>query len=639
MIQNNRSIITCLAVSAILSIACARDQHDRTVSASDGYAGPAKPKTIEELRKAVQQVLTKSSVPGAGIALVAKDEIIWAGGAGKADVMDKKDVTADTLFRVGSISKSFVALALLKLQEQGKIDLNAKLREVAPEIHVSNRWEKTHPVRIVNLLEHTAGFDSMHANEYYNTTDPPDIPLREVFAKFPKPQEVRWPPGTCPAYSNAGYAVAGYVIEKVTGRPFEDYIQDAILTPLGMTTSSFRLTEASRTRLAQGYEGAPPRPVPVRNMYLRPAGSLVSSPVEMARFLQIMLNRGRLGDFRLVSPQSIGRMEIPETTLASRVGLKNGYGLGIEADLEHAIKCYTHNGGFAGYVGRYCYIPEQDLGFAILLNKHMAWNVMEDAAKLVVGYLIADVSAPKQPSVHLSEAQLQPLSGYYEPTNPEFQSFAFLGLLLGCERVFVENGRLYRTGFFGKKEALIPVSDSQFRLEKEPEASMVFTLGEDGTPVLTGAHFYCKRKVSTWWPPMRLAMVLGGLLVMLSSPLFALVWVPRKVLGRMRGVRHLAVRIVPLFATLSFVGSVVAFLQVVESINPGERAGASVVFWAGTWAFAALSALGMALVLRSFRYKMNNWVRIHSLSISIACCGIAAYLGYWHMIGLKFWAY
>jgi hypothetical protein len=213
---------------------------------------------------------------------------------------------------------------------------------------------------------------------------------------------------------------------------------------------------------------------------------------------------------------------------------------------------------------------------------------MEDAAKLVVGYLIADVSAPKQPSVHLSEAQLQPLSGYYEPTNPEFQSFAFLGLLLGCERVFVENGRLYRTGFFGKKEALIPVSDFQFRLEKEPEASMVFTLGEDGTPVLTGAHFYCKRKVSTWWPPMRLAMVLGGLLAMLSSPLFALVWVPRKVLGRMRGVRHLAVRIVPLFATLSFVDSVVAYLQVVGSINPGERAAASVAFWVGTWAFAAL---------------------------------------------------
>ena len=98
---------------------------------------------------------------------------MFAGGVGKADLATNRDVTADTMFRIGSITKSFVALSLLKLQEQGKVGLDAKVAEVVPEVKIVNRWDATDPIRIENLLEHTAGFDDMPPAETYDMSGGP----------------------------------------------------------------------------------------------------------------------------------------------------------------------------------------------------------------------------------------------------------------------------------------------------------------------------------------------------------------------------------------------------------------------------------------------------------------------------------
>src|SRR5580704_17427538 len=170
------------------------------------------PKTLPDLQKAMKDVVDKAHLPGAGVALVSNGELLWCGGFGKADLGSGREVTCETQFRVGSISKTFVALALLMLQEEGKINLEARLQDVAPEVPVKNGWEAEDPVRIVNLLEHTAGFDDMEASEVYTLRDPYDYPLLDVFKRFHKPLEVRWPPGTRMSYSNPGYGVAGYLI-------------------------------------------------------------------------------------------------------------------------------------------------------------------------------------------------------------------------------------------------------------------------------------------------------------------------------------------------------------------------------------------------------------------------------------------
>src|SRR5437588_5756196 len=132
------------------------------------------PKTLQELQQAMKDVLDKEHVPGAGVALVANGVVLWCGGIGDADIVTKRAVSCDTEFRVGSISKTFVALALLKLQEEGRVNLYARLQDAAPEISMKHRWASRNPVRIVNHLEHSAGCDDMQPSDVYNRHDRAD---------------------------------------------------------------------------------------------------------------------------------------------------------------------------------------------------------------------------------------------------------------------------------------------------------------------------------------------------------------------------------------------------------------------------------------------------------------------------------
>ncbi|MGO9604075.1 MAG: serine hydrolase domain-containing protein [Candidatus Binataceae bacterium] len=243
----NRWVLASIALAGLVVSGCSHHK------AASSKPSPPPPQSIDELRKAVADVLAKNHVPGVGIALVTKDKVIWTGGVGKADVASGRDVDADTMFRIGSITKGFVALSLLQLQEKGKISLDARVADVAPEVPIVNPWEQTDPVRIANLLEHTAGFDDFPLAELYDFSGESDVPLLKTLQMFPEPQHVRWRPGTFASYSNPDYGVAGYIVEKVTGQPFEQYVAENILRPLGMAHSDLRMTPEVKAALAQGY--------------------------------------------------------------------------------------------------------------------------------------------------------------------------------------------------------------------------------------------------------------------------------------------------------------------------------------------------------------------------------------------------
>jgi hypothetical protein len=200
----------------------------------------------------------------------------------------------------------------------------------------------------------------------------------------------------------------------------------------------------------------------------------------------------------------------------------------------------------------------------------------------------------------------------------------------------VLGGALFEKEWFGKAKALVPVAPNQFRLEDQAEASRIFFADENGKSVLAGLQFY-GIQTDPIWPTVRLWLVLGALAVMATSILFALVWIPRKLFRKMKGVRHLSARYVPLLAVLSLLA---AFLILNEAPDwlLGTYNIITVGIWLLTWAFAALSVWGLWLSLRSFKLDVNLAVRIHSFLVSIACCGIAGYLAYWHMIGLRLWA-
>ncbi len=598
-------------------------------------AGDA-PRDLDTLQRAVQAVLAKEKVPGAGLAVVRRESVVWAGGVGKADVARGRDVTADTHFRAGSVSKTFVAMALMTLVEEGRIDLTARLEDLAPEVDVENRWDATHPVRVVHLLEHTAGFDDMHPNEIYNLEDPPDMPLRDVLARNPRSRVVRWPPGTRMSYSNPGYAIAGYLIEKTSGKPYDAYIKEAILEPLGMAASSFRLDTAALGRLAKGYTDGSFQPTTVPNIYLRPAGALHTSPRELALFVQMLLNRGRASHKTIIGASSLARMERPETTLAAQAGLKAGYGLGLFPTLDLPAGLYGHNGGIEGFLSEYAYAPAEGFGYVILLNSVVSGRAGRQIRDIVFRFL-SKRNLPRPEKAHLQPEQLRAFSGHYRQANPRNQLLAFLSFLLGGRTLFVEDGTLFQKALFEAPAALVPVSATTFRRENQTQASLVFLHTADGRDVLAGGSTYLER-VNPW--PSRL--LLGGLglalVLMATAPLFALVWIPRKLLGRLKGVQGLRARAVPLFAVVCLPAAFALFYST-PSLQQGAFNSRTFSFWALTWAFAWLSLWGLLLNLRAPQASMGRTVRVHSLLVSLANCGVALYLGYWGIIGLRPWAF
>ncbi len=597
------------------------------------------PQTLEELRQAMKRVVEQSHVPGAGVALVSRGQLLWCGGIGKADLAANRDAACDTEFRVGSISKTFVALALLQLEQQGKLDLHARLRDVAPEVPLRNRWESTNPVRIVNLLEHTAGFDDMHFSEFYNYDDPPNFPLLKVFEEHPAPQTVRWPPSTRFSYSNPGYGIAGYLIEKISGQPFDAYIRRNILAPLQITVGDFDLTDANRPLLAQGYQRNPPRPVAYKNIYLRPAGDMKASPGELAKLVQFFLRRGVAGDAALFKPEIITRMERPETPLSARNGLRLGYGLANYTAIQGGVVTHGHDGGIDGFISTYRYMPEQDWGFVVLLNSDVSGKALRDLSELAADFLSRDFPKSRQPVITLPDSEMQKFAGYYASRAPSYQLLAFAEDLLGGDRIRVRNGALLHTGLFGKPETLLPVGKNLFRTEQDPEATAVFFPGAQGTMCFVAAgqngQPYGERS-SLAWLYFRWGVLLLCLLLLVSSLLYALVWPLQWLFGGLKGVRHISVRLVPLLAIVCLV---VACFSAVKSIEQIGRLNLwSLLVFLGTSLFAVLSLLGLWLAVRAPREEIRPAVRIHSLLVSLACCTLTVFLASWHLLALRLWA-
>ena len=605
---------------------------------------PPHPKTLEELQKAMKDTVEKNHVTGAGLALVSNGQLLWCGGFGKADLAANRDATCDTEFRVGSISKTFVALALLKLEEEGKINLYARLQDVAPETPLKNRWGSSNPVRIVNLLEHTAGFDDMELSEVYNRHDRADYPLLDVFKRFQEPQNVRWPPGTRFSYSNPGYGIAGYLIEKFTGQSFDAYIQKNILAPLEITVGDFRLTDANRAALAQGYEGNPPRAVPYKNIYLRPAGDLKASPGELAKLVQFFLRRGRAGDVQLLKPESIARMEYPETVSSAKNGLRLGYGLANYTESEGGVITHGHDGGIDGFISSYRYMPEQNWGYVVLLNSTASGKALNDMNHLAIEFLSKDFPKPQQPVISLTAKELKKFTGYYAPRAPRSQLLAFLGELTGGTWIRVADGKLECSHLFGKgHEPLLPVGRNLFRGEKEPEATTVFFPNTAGRMIYVRSGMDGEpygESVFPIWLFTRL-LLLGASAVMMATALpYALFWgswlLLARFIKRLKGLKQVRVRAVPLFAVLSLLVVLYAFGKATNDV--GVFNFWSFLIFVGTIAFTLLSLAGLALAVSVPRKEIHNWVRIHSLLVSMACCIVTLFLSAWHLLGLRLWA-
>lgn len=369
---------------------------------------------IAELQAAVEKIRVDTKTPAVGIALVNRDGPQWVAGLGLASLEQQTPADENTLFRIGSISKMFVGLAVLKLVEEGRVNLDDKLSELAPDIDFENPWEETHPIRLVHLLEHTTGWDDMSLAEYaYPATD--SMSLKAGLDYRPASRKSRWVPGTRMAYCNTGPAVAAYVVEKITGKKFEDYIQISVFDPLVMNSSSFYFSDAYAKRGASLYNNGQLQDY--WNIITRPAGSINSSARDMANFLQLLITRGEFAGQQIIQPASLDRMEVPHTTLGSAKGIRAGYGLNnyTSGYKNFQVAFHGHNGGMPGALAELSYAPELNAGFVIMINSSN-YQALTEISALLRGFLLKDQTPVERAATPLPESFAN-LSGYYLPIN------------------------------------------------------------------------------------------------------------------------------------------------------------------------------------------------------------------------------
>ncbi|HWI18124.1 MAG TPA: serine hydrolase domain-containing protein [Vicinamibacterales bacterium] len=593
------------------------------------------PKTVEEFRSAVQAVLTETGVPGAGVALVRTSGVEWAGGVGVADRATGTPVTADTHFRAGSISKTFVAGALVQLYLDGDVELDSPVAELASDVDIDNAWEVTDPVRVIHLLQHTAGFDDMHFNEIYNLSDPPDMPLVDVLRRNPASRVVRWRPGTRMSYSNPGYAVAAHIIEKVTGEKYEDRIAERIFKPSGMPTSSFYLTKEDEARLAKGYRDANGPAVPFTPIYLRPAGNLHTSSRELANWVHVMLNWGETETDLVIDPEYLSNMEHPRTTMASDAGLRNGYGSGIASSFVEGFPMLGHAGGIDGFISSYAYSTSRDVGYVVLLNSTHSQDALRRISQLAVRYLKMDVEAPPKPTAEVADATLRRYEGYYHDASPRNQAAAFVEWLLAGRTIRVDGNHLVATPTFGKATPLIPVSDTLFRLESEPEATRVFIPGEGDQMIFAGASTYAER-----WPRWRVESVRWAVLAsaaVVVTPLVALLlWVARARKAEPQGFWWL--KSLLLLCAIAFVLPFIGVMNVIDR-DLGTRNIWTTAMFAGSLLLPAAAVLSFMFVIEAWRAGAGRWFRAYALTVSLAALILSGYLSAWGMLAFRPWSY
>ncbi|MDX1963361.1 MAG: serine hydrolase domain-containing protein [Pirellulales bacterium] len=599
---------------------------------------PPVPQSTEELQRAIGAVLQETKTPGAGVVLVSKDEVLWEAGVGSADIATEREVTPETMFRAGSISKSFVAIALLKLREQGKVRLDDRLRDLVGDVEFANPWESTDPLRLVHLLEHTSGFNDIMVREYAASV--PNSDHRESLAFDPRPRTSRWRPGRFFSYSNAGYALAGYAVERASGEPFDRYIEDEVFAPLQMTTATFLMTDTVRQRLAIGYGSDGVTATPYEHILGRSSGALNVTPRELAHLVQMLLNRGTYQGTRLLEPESVARLETSATGLGTTG--RAGYGLGNYASFYKGFRFQGHGGALNSYVARYAYAPDRGVGYVLMLNSGNR-SALERIEKLILGYLTRDWGTAAIPPAQPSDESLRQFAGYYEPHTPRVELERFIDRLLGVQHAAVGSDGFKVSGLVGEPMTLLPAGRAGlFRGEEESEPSIAFVEADGemyGVSSLPGRTNY--RRVPGWWVWGQWGVAGFCAVMMLSAVLFALVWVPRKLLGWMQGVRHMSVRVLPLVAVLLLV---TAFTLLIAGATnePIERFGTPTVWSVGfcvlTWLFAGTAVAGLAQAVRARSWNMNKWVRRHALLVSLANVVVACYLGYWGIIGLRTWA-
>lgn len=299
-----------------------------------------------------------------GVVVVVKDgAVLFAKGYGYADIAERKAVDVDrTLFRAGSISKTVTWTAVMQLVAAGKIDLDADVNRYL-DFRIPEKFGK--PVTMRDLMTMTPGFENTIRDQFL--ASPGQLfPLGEYLRRN-LPARI-YPPGEIVAYSNYGAVLAGYIVQRVSGEPFDRYVEAHVFEPLDMSHSTFEqpLPADLAPRMSVGYHAASnPRTIPFEIIEVGPAGSMTTTGADMARFMIAQLDGGSHGGASILPPAMLGLMHSPQSRMAPGV---NGYGLGVYQEDRNGVRVFGHGGDTMAFHSDMHLLPDERIGVFMSFN-------------------------------------------------------------------------------------------------------------------------------------------------------------------------------------------------------------------------------------------------------------------------------
>jgi CubicO group peptidase (beta-lactamase class C family) len=302
--------------------------------------------------------MRSARIPGLALGIVRGNQIEYLKGYGRADESGRP-VTPQTPFLIGSITKSFTALAVMQLVEAGTVDLDAPVQRYIPWFRVADP-EASAQMTVRHLLTMTSGLPQIYETQLW--TDQDDRALERT-VRLLGTARVNGPAGESFAYSNANYETLGLIVQAVSGRSYEDYIKERIFAPLDMRNSFASQDEAMRHGMASGYRWWFGIPVPVTLAYKRaelPAGYLISSAEDMTHYLSAQMNGGRYRDTSVLSPDGIA--------FTHSEPAPGRYGIGWESLRVNGRRLINHDGGTANFQSSLFFDPDARVGVIILAN-------------------------------------------------------------------------------------------------------------------------------------------------------------------------------------------------------------------------------------------------------------------------------
>jgi CubicO group peptidase (beta-lactamase class C family) len=308
--------------------------------------------------------LQREDIAGAVIVIVKNGSVLCSRGYGYADVRKRTPVAPqDTLFRPGSISKTFTWTAVMQLVEKGKLELDRDVNDYL-DFQVPHTFGR--PVTLRNLMTHTPGFEEVIKDLAVDRTD--ELPELRAFVIAHEPKQI-FVPGTIPAYSNYGADLAGYIVQRVSGLPFEQYIQENIFQPLGILHATFLqpLPETLKVTMSNGYDVASEDPKPFELVPPQPApdGSLSITGSDMAAFMIAHLQNGKYGDTRILQQRTAEMMHARQFAMDPAV---NGMALGFYEENRNGRHIIGHGGDLNYFHSDMHLVLDEGLGFFVSYN-------------------------------------------------------------------------------------------------------------------------------------------------------------------------------------------------------------------------------------------------------------------------------